>query len=392
MNKPIHHIHRLKLTTITPVCIGGNQDNRLSPYADYVVSNDGQHIQYINQKVLENAVMEADLLDDYVKYIATGVDNNRSRFDLRHFITGELKKEIDEVTAIKVPNHGIQHDSRIEFQPIAKSAGRAYLPGSSIKGALRTAMLYDWLVKTKQGESVLRSYFFLLEKWRDRDVSNRDVYKDLFKEDKLFGTLRDDLGQDSRRIRVSDSGFTEQWGVFGVKRIRLLPLNKEGQGSDIPMPREAILSNEEFSLSLTIEPPVRHKALKYLADQDTDSILKNLNEFTLAALSMENAELNDADNRDNADELEQLSIFNNELLERAEKGEVFIRIGSGKTIYDNSLALALYNGGDPKESMKAFDSFRKLFWKVKYADRIYPITRTVTNEGLPMGWVKVEKA
>ncbi|MEO1261918.1 MAG: type III-A CRISPR-associated RAMP protein Csm5 [Bacteroidota bacterium] len=415
MNKPVLITHQLRLTTETPVSIGGNQDHKLSPYVDYVFSHDGETVHYINQRALEAAVSATGLLDEYVRNISLGMENNRSDFDLRAFIIGRLQKELDDVTAFKTINRGIATDRKQEVAPIAKTAGRAYLPGSSLKGALRTAILYGWLIGSKEGEKVIAEYFSMLKDWEylesefhrlKRDFSQhaksekRELNKKmkalerrLFNEEALFGTIKDDVGQDSRRIRLTDTNVVGLWEVFGVQRIRLRPegrQNPKGRGSTIPTPREAI--PEEFSLDcrLTIEPPLRHPALQYLASEDTGELLKKLSYFSQDAISFEITELEEARYREHQDAIDGLLNFYRRLKTRSEKGEVFLRLGAGKTIYDNSLALALYNGGDPEPSMDAFDRFRNVMWRVRYADRIYPVTRTLTAEGLPLGWVKVE--
>ncbi|TAK40941.1 MAG: type III-A CRISPR-associated RAMP protein Csm5 [Saprospiraceae bacterium] len=412
--KTIGNIHHLKLTTVTPVSIGGDQGSLLSPYSDYVVSTNGASLHYIHPDKLEQAVAEKELLDEYVTYIQTGFDNNRSKFDLRQFITGRMKMNLETITRFSVANHGILHEQRIEVKPIVKSAGRAFLPGSSVKGAMRTAMLYDWLVKSKEGEQAMKQYFSNLRHWEKMedeiqelknqrgDYSARERMKDLkrkitsierelFNEDKLFGTLRDDAGQDSRRIRISDSGFASAWEAHCLRRIRLLPMRAQAQpGSDIPILMEALPVGQQFRLDMMIEPPLSHPPLAYLESKETSAILKNLNNFTLDSLAYESYELGEANNRDNEEDIERLKDFYDILQARAESGEVFLRLGFGKTIYDNSLALALYNGGEEQESLEAFKRLRKLVWEKRlFEDDIYPMTRTITSDGMPLGWVKV---
>jgi hypothetical protein len=76
-----------------------------------------------------------------------------------------------------------------------------------------------------------------------------------------------------------------------------------------------------------------------------------------------------------------------------DNGEHFLRIGFGKTRYDNSLSLSLLNGfEDEEDAYEAFDLFRLLFWRLKedQLDDLYPVTRTVTAGYQPLGWVKLE--
>ena len=91
---------------------------------------------------------------------------------------------------------------------------------------------------------------------------------------------------------------------------------------------------------------------------------------------------------------EKLLAFYESLLSRAEGGEVFLRLGRGKTYMDNSLALVLSNLSEREDKKRedTFVQFRELFQDVDPTQALYPITRTLTlPDGLPMGWVRVKE-
>lgn len=75
---------KLRLTTETPVSIGGDQAKALSPYADYVFSEGNDSLIYLNHEVIQeyfkdgNGNANRELIDRYVNGITTGMDNNRS--------------------------------------------------------------------------------------------------------------------------------------------------------------------------------------------------------------------------------------------------------------------------------------------------------------------------
>jgi len=53
-NAPIPTL-RLSMRTITPVCIGSDKGDQLSPYADYIFSEDGKQLHYLNLRAIERA-------------------------------------------------------------------------------------------------------------------------------------------------------------------------------------------------------------------------------------------------------------------------------------------------------------------------------------------------
>ena len=412
MMSSINTIHRLKLTTVSPISIGGDQADTLSPYADFIVTDDEQKIIYLKKEVIEQKVMEKGLLEEYVRSIQMGMDNNRSEFDLKSFIRDRLELGLDSVSVREVNNHGYAYQSKQEIKPIIKSKNRPFIPGSSIKGALRTAILFNWLVGAEKMDPQLNSYYYQIDQWRqleseikrlkkrsgnydarktikDNNDRIRDIKRKLFDESKLFGHItKSESGPDARRMKLTDTSILDSGlGIFGGKRIRLL---KGKDNSAIPIVREAIEADQNLDFQLSIEAPFSNPKLKYLENNQTEKILKAVNNFTLDSLDNELEELNLAKNADFKREIEDLKGFYHDLQDRAKNGEVFIRIGFGKTIFDNSLMLALLYGSTPEQSSKAFYTYQNLMLRVRSDNDIFPITRTVTDNNLPFGWAKLE--
>lgn len=411
----INKKHSFRLRTLTPVSVGADEADALSPYADYVLSPDGKQIYYLDQRKVEKAVLAAGLLDEYVTSIGNRMDNNRSDFDLDQFLRNRLKLDPKSVARIAAPNHGLARNNRLNVNAIVKDAERPYLPGSSLKGAFRTAMLYDWLAKTKAGEPELKKYVDTLPDldraaaevsrlkkifkqqrlFREFDAAKRnltDVEKKFFREENLFGKLND--GPLARFIRVTDSSFASEGklGVYATRRIRLQPNPKvQGRERDIPTPREAIAANTVLKFGVDIpQQGLADHPLAYWAEKSTAEVLALLSQFSQACIDNELYEIRQADNRNFQKDIDALEDFYADLQNRAANGEVFLRLGFGKTVFDNSLALSFLNGlDDSKEAEDAFMDYRRAMLGVHPAKRNYPVTRTVTGEGEPLGWVEV---
>ncbi|MBE2206562.1 MAG: type III-A CRISPR-associated RAMP protein Csm5 [Saprospiraceae bacterium] len=401
-------IIKLSIRTLTPVSIGGDKGEQLSPYADYVFSRDGKMLHFLHLKKLEETVAAQGIIDEYVHAIRSAMDNNRSEFDLEQFITDRLHQSIDDFTARRVLQQGLNPGQRVFITPIVKNAGAPYIPGSSIKGALRTAMLYDWLVNTEQGEpymnsaaqalgqlAQLRERWFNLKKNRSdfRDIRQvemeiKKLDRAVFNEDDLFGRLHD--GPEARFLRVRDTAPLHQseMEVQSLRRIRIVP----GKGkSTIPQVVEAIPAGTALESEISVLPDFTKPELAYWNKAGTTELLTYLNAFSTACIENEITELSDAlevgSKLDFASEIRRLLKFYEDLKEQCNEGELIIRLGFGKTINDNSLLLAALHG---PESSQAWHDMRAAFHKIRRRDDFYPITRLITPGGLPMGWVKVK--
>ena len=397
---------KLALQTVTPVSVGGDKGEQLSPYADYITSADGSLLYYLDLPKLERAVLKARALDEYIKAIRTTINNNRSEFDLEAFIGGALKRDVQDFIARRVPQRGIRPGQRVSIVPIVKNAGSPYLPGSSLKGALRTAALYQWLTHTEDGHLHLQTAADALghlrrlrEQWLDLK-KNRGDFREirtveaeikkhdraLFDERDLFGGLH---AAEARFLVVRDTQPLDHNAleVQALRRIRLV----SGKGkSVIPQVVEAIPAGTSLHTDLAIWPAFRKKALAYWNTGDFAGIFQHLQTFSLACIENEIGDLTHAleepAKNDFAPDIKRLLDFYQNLKARAEAGEIFLRLGFGKTVHDNSLMLALLNGLERKT---AWHDMRAVFHKIRRESAFYPVTRLVTADGLPMGWVAV---
>ena len=60
----------------------------------------------------------------------------------------------------------------MQLHSTIKTENKAYIPGSSIKGAIRTAIMYQWLTDTEEGKEKLASFLDTnkkgIENWAER--------------------------------------------------------------------------------------------------------------------------------------------------------------------------------------------------------------------------------
>lgn len=415
MQKQHQHKLKLQLTTITPVAVGGDKGDILSPYADFIFSEDKTKLHYLNLTKVGNAVARAGLLDDYVKGVRLGMNNTRSVFNLETDILDKLPEDKADFFIRTVPHFGLDTETK-QVMAVVKNAGSPYIPGSSIKGAIRTAVLYDWLVNTEAGKKELKTAAQKMEpllelririqtiqedkSWR-RDFNKRQectelekearkLENDIFNEVKLFGPLN--IGSDARFIRISDTQPVNAIEIHALRRIRIVP-GVGKRSSAIPQTLESVAPDTKLDFEISILPEFKNAALNYWKTSNFYDIFSVLNQFSKACIHNEIKELGDALElkpvTNFEGEVQHLLAFYQNLQQRVEAGEILLRLGFGKTINDNSLILALINGLEEEDKQAIYD-FRDAFFKVSDRTDFFPMTRSINHKGEPMGWVSIK--
>jgi hypothetical protein len=137
------HRYCFQLTPLTPIHIGSG--DTLQPF-EYVVAGDTLY-----RFTLDDLLLAMDREDQarFVEVIEDSVSTTR-QFVARHVVAAA---EVARFTATVSPAARALYDGRMEgaghpeVHACIRTSDRAYLPGSSLKGALRTALLYDAMEK-----------------------------------------------------------------------------------------------------------------------------------------------------------------------------------------------------------------------------------------------------
>jgi len=381
------NVFDIKLTTISPVSIGNNQGDTLSPYTDFVVRGDTLHL--LDHKKINKALeKEPQLIDEYVNGIREKIDNNRSRFDLLSFVQKRLKLNLEDITKQKIPAYGLE-GNKIEVKPILKNAGKPYISGSTLKGAVKAAILYDWLLESTEGKKKIEE--FCNNVLYINNLTQIDLKKELDNIINLiFGRVESKEPNNFYYIRITDTGCIDSHNVEIHNTMRIHLLN--GQWG-IPQCKETIKANEVVGFRLSIEPKINHSYLNYLNNSTPNKLFKIINRF-----SQDNIDL-DWDIFDNYGEAifeSRETVYNqiytffeniSNLIEKAKEGrEAYLRIGSGKTFMYNSVGLAIY-----KTDKNAFDKFIQLLRFKRAKQSIFPVTRLLSlKDSQQLGWIKIE--
>lgn len=371
-----------KITTLTPVSIGDG--NTLSAFADYVLEKGKIH--YINQQAIRDKMGKSpELIDFYVEGMIRGKSNMTNTFDLKNFIFNRLKLTLQQAALYSIEAKNVS--GKKEFYTVVKNAGQSpYIPGSTLKGAIKTTLLYDWLIDAEND-------------WCENYLENLNNKEE---RGRLEAQLMAEF--DKFELGVSDSSLLEfdTLQAIDIKRLHI----KNGS-LDIPQTREAIKEN------ITCECEIRNVRKLIGEKADGTNVYKNysweelckiINTFSRHSSDVEWTMLSGIGKKIDDDIYFSLEDFYENVEKKTESSTTaYLRLGTGKGFYFNSIALALCDC-DRTENKGQFLKFLKTcgYGKVYKPQKRqveeydlnpdeFPITRFVEiTETKPLGWIQLE--
>ena len=385
--------YRIKITAITPVCIGDGQ--KLSPFSDYKLK-DGKLI-YLNQETIKQVLKtRPNLIEDFVKGIISGMDNTGSKFDIERFFYNYAKIDLASITLKTIDSTAVPKGNKNLYTIIKNAGVHPYIPGSSLKGAIKTALLYIWL--QDKNNHWCKDYLKLYDKNSTGNLSKKE--EDNLPDGKK--ALEEELNNklNSFEFAVSDSDLFPEDSIKAIdtKRLQL----KEGKFT-IPQTWEAIKENSSATLSISSIKMGKDELLNWT------QIYKVINLFSQNSNDIEWEIFDNCcgeNNKFDDDIYNSLFSFYNSIeknINNADATTCYLRLGSGKGYYFNSIGLALYNA-DETEDKKLFvnflrnNGFGKIFnrknkqWEeFDLQSDEFPLTRVLDfKTSNPLGWVKLE--
>ena len=371
-----------RITTLTPVSIGDG--NTLSAFADYVLEKGKIH--YINQQIIRDKMgKNPELIDFYVEGMIRGKSNTTNTFDLKNFIFNRLKLTLQQVALHCIEAKNVS--GKKEFYTVVKNAGQSpYIPGSTLKGAIKTALLYDWLIDAKND-------------WCENYLENLNNKEE---RGRLEAQLMTEF--DKFELGVSDSSLLEfdTLQAIDIKRLHI----KKGS-LNIPQTREAVKENIACECEIrNVRKLIAEKAAgtKVYKNYSWRELCKIINKFSDNSCNIEWEIMERFEKKLDNKYYKHLENFYRTIQKRTESlTTAYLRLGTGKGFYFNSIALALYDR-DGTENKGQFLKFLKTcgYGKVYKPQKRqveeydlnpdeFPITRFVEiTETKPLGWIQLE--
>ena len=371
-----------RITTLTPVSIGDG--NTLSAFADYVLEKGKIH--YINQQIIRDKMgKNPELIDFYVEGMIRGKSNTTNTFDLKNFIFNRLKLTLQQAASHSIEAKNVS--GKKEFYTVVKNAGQSpYIPGSTLKGAIKTALLYDWLIDAKND-------------WCENYLENLNNKEE---RGRLEAQLMTEF--DKFELGVSDSSLLDfdMLQAIDIKRLHI----KKGS-LNIPQTREAVKENIACECEIrNVRKLIAEKAAgtKVYKNYSWRELCKIINKFSDNSCNIEWEIMERFEKKLDNKYYKHLENFYRTIQKRTESlTTAYLRLGTGKGFYFNSIALALYdrdgtgNKGQFLKFLKTCGYGKVYNTKQRQVEEYdlnpdeFPITRFVEiTETKPLGWIQLE--
>lgn len=223
---------------------------------DYVFDRKTDTVKVINMNKLLQMLASKNQFDSYRQFMC-GTNNDLNYWLMNNGFTND---DIENLTAYTLDCSSTSlsaNSKQREIKAFVKDAyGNAYIPGSSVKGCLRTALLAYFIEKgPEQFSDVKRKIINAVPKYEgDKSYLNYEVKQlesiAFNKADRNHEKIRDAVNDIMQGIIISDSD--------AVPANRLTLCNKldktiKGVYKDLPIFFESIMPDTLISLTLTID-------------------------------------------------------------------------------------------------------------------------------------------
>ncbi|NTW63915.1 MAG: type III-A CRISPR-associated RAMP protein Csm5 [Chlorobiaceae bacterium] len=396
---------RMTLEAISPIFIGAGKEAVLSPCTDFV--QEGNELICLDERKLQSLLMSRpELVDRFVEHV-------RQEGMLEDFLTYHCNSSVASLAKQRIPVDG--EVRRKHIQRFLETQGAPFVPGSTIKGAMATAVLWDWLLNNESGLQTLQHIQGYVGKGDRNSMKSCKVTDRCFNRrlDNTF-SLEDRNDAETpaelptyhafRFLQISDARpfSPEALQVSQVERVRIVPLPEEKSGKDetsIPQWRQTVRSGASTLFSLSLLHSEQKNGFQFVKHQSVKQLFLIINSFSKASCERELAMLKHRHPASPSDVSRLISFYETLLnnFPRPQANEAILRIGGGKTWFDNSIGLAigqLHSKKPGRESESLLGDYLKTVLNIDIADDCFPQTRSVLlKDGTPyqpLGWVRLK--
>ena len=366
---------KCNIKVISPVHIGSGESYGASEYLPVIIKNkSGKKIKTFKRINVSDYYISLDesKRDEFIDNLSS------PNFNLKDFDT-KIPNDFRKYLAI---NKCSENPKNQDIEETIKSLNKAYIPGSSIKGAIKTAILYN-LFDFDDTDKIAR---FINKKPWD---FNREYNK--FMDSFFASNVRGPSAQKDvmKFLQVSDTNDAKQIGIYDIYSIMAAEFH--GRKSNVAYRRnksskQATISyfetvdagnNLEFTINNLYSPQV-HSELR-LGDKVDLIDIKNIKK-SIYALSKDyidnELEFSDEYGMDSLNKFyKQISKLNN-------PDSPLLKVGAGSGFLATTMALKIkeYDSG-------LYETIRKQKRGYEYS---FPKSRKVTKiGGKPLGWIKL---
>ena len=268
MSNRIDHA-QLSLTIVSPTNIGGPEKLTTK---DYMYNYDAGEVYLLNNYEWFRFLAQLNKLAEFEAYMQDEMvrPNGRTMYDWAKNTIGtsqltkaKLGRAIGSIMKSSIYNKGRKNSLNDITPQIRGANGDVYIPGSSIKGVIDSAIISHMLRNNKAFRSnVQRELRKVLDVYKRKNA--RSLFKDIFKMVNLailkhIHVLTNNEGKPFKGILASAFRGISVSDAMPMSVIQTEVLKKEDScveedgTHDISVHRECILPNQQFSFTLTLD-------------------------------------------------------------------------------------------------------------------------------------------
>lgn len=348
-------IHNIDITILTPVHIGS--DKKLTSAGEYIATNNS--IQIIDQNSINNIFIEDKELRNLFlnEILEKGVNVNIWEFFKNHKVEDKFKfSRINNLNA-----KDFNPDSNNILELAIETNGNKYIPGSTLKGVIRT-IFFAYLIK--------------------KDTCIQNAIEKIIEENQRLNIIKDEALKLEKKLLDSKFGkiiFEDSSGIDNqyiemeiAKRVHLFGVDTEGLDNI----RECISKEAKLNFRLKIKDQ-KVNELECFWEPELKSVFKIINDINKDYINYE-IELLKKSKSSIAKKISENFNFILKEIEESESYQAFIRLGKGKTMFFQIIL--------PFISEISRDKILNLI--IKDDDKSnFPSTRIVNDFDEIFGWV-----
>uniref|UniRef100_A0A7V4KCS3 CRISPR system Cms protein Csm5 n=1 Tax=Fervidobacterium pennivorans TaxID=93466 RepID=A0A7V4KCS3_FERPE len=380
MNKNSTFSKRMIIEPLSPVFIGSGE--KVGKFETLV---DGNKTYILNfDKLMENDKFVAFFVENMDKVLDPSTKDGALKAIFKH-----LNLSVEEYSHTSFPTIYDKNGKpkTLQISRFVNTAGRFYIPGSSIKGAIRTALI-------KANESFAKRFESTL------NVSESDLKNKVNKiEDNIFGSAQ---LSPFKALIISDSSFIDK-NYMKFKKVEIIHLERPKQGIpqffEVWLPEQRNTGSNKVESRITFKADVlnkllsqngaRKEAIDYLMKvfESEENFIKTMKEAARVLIEMEKKKINTSNYQQKSELLnfyEKISKINNET-----KNGFVLRIGGHSGFYSKTAYRRFLQPAQVKV-------LKSLFGYRKVKETNFPVTTRIVKlsespkDILPVGWIKVE--
>ncbi|MEM2583009.1 MAG: type III-A CRISPR-associated RAMP protein Csm5 [Candidatus Thermoplasmatota archaeon] len=284
--------------------------------------------------------------------------------------------------AIEISNSARKNIKRKDVLEFIKTGGRIYVPGSSIKGAIRTAFLWYILKKKKELYEKMKED---LEKILTRERKPDKKYVDDEIEKKVFG--KEPQYDIFKAIQISDGNILPT-DRLKIEMVKVLSTTSYGYTwKNFLLFLETLKVGTKFEIDIKIDEYLTEENIaRKLEFNDKIECLKNIEEICKKySMQLIDYEIDFFEKYKRNDELNEIINFYKNL---KKKDDLLLRLSWGAGWHSMTIGRMLQEDRDID-----FLGLRKLYNLGKFSVQEFPKTRRIVFDDkpkYPLGWIKLK--